>query len=250
MRYQMLGLTLATIVGLAVIPKAASAQVLTSHACNGSNNPASNEVYIYVDAGWPITFGKCAALFVGFYPTAANFGLPNDSISSFKTGSGVRVRFFKDADYTSSGGPDIEPAAESSFGMKAGWNDVVSSIKVDDASRAQNCRDLRAGEFGIWTDINFAGDCTVLKYGSSYPTTAEMGMQDSAISSLDGGFGPSTGPCTGGTGGWQGTFFDNANFNTGNGSFNVNPGTAIMDLRTTGWNDRIGSISTGFICPP
>lgn len=247
MRHQLLGLALATFSGVALAPSAASAQLMVSHACVGST-PASNEAYIWVNANYGST---CSALYIGYYPTSSNFGLPNDSISSFKTGSGVRLRFFKDAVYTSSGGPLIEPANTLGAGMIAGWNDVVSSIKVDDNSRAQDCSDLRAGEFGVYSDANYANDCSVLMYNVGYVDAQHMGIQDSAISSIRGGVAPTgTFSCTHGSPGWYLTFFDGNNFS--GPSFNVNPGpgSLLPNLTTQGWNDRIGSVSSAYICPP
>jgi hypothetical protein len=158
-------------------------QIMSSHACNGSM-PQANEVFIFTD---PNFGGTCAALFEGFYPnpsplTPGSFGLPNDSISSIKVGSAVRARLFQAIVY---GGNFTMIGAMSILNtMMAGWDNTVSSIRVERASRSTICDDLRAGEFALFRDANFISDCVVLFYGHSYQQPINMGIANDSVSSV------------------------------------------------------------------
>jgi hypothetical protein len=164
---------------------------------SGLSEPPSDQVWIYSDANFK---GACATLYLGFYPNSGwapgGFGLANDSISSVKIGSAVRARFFRDGVY---GGDYFwQPGPYDMSGMPpgyngAGWNDVVSSIRVEINSRSPGCDDLQPGEYALFRDPgafrepNWGGDCVVLYYHGNYPEPIYLGIANDSVSAVDGG---------------------------------------------------------------
>src|SRR6266436_5597219 len=55
--------------------------------------PGPQQVALFTDANFA---GDCRSLPVGDYPTATSTGLPNDSVSSVRVGSGAQVRVCSD----------------------------------------------------------------------------------------------------------------------------------------------------------
>ena len=162
-------------------------QIMTFHTCSNPNgNPADNEVYIY---NAPNGGGACAALYQGYYPYsgggAGGFGLANDSIMSLKVGQSVRARLFVDGIYSGNyfwfGGFGIYGT------MPSGWNNVTSSIRVENNARSTTCNDLRAGEYAVFRGLNYQNDCVVLYYGHTYLEPANMGIANDSITSVMGG---------------------------------------------------------------
>jgi hypothetical protein len=159
------------------------------------SNPTSTQVYIYTEANYG---GSCAAISFGFYAlpgtASGEFGLPNDSISSIKVGSFARARVFAD---------DVFAGSFTAFttgnypAMPSGWDNVVSSIRVEQGLRSATCSDLSPGEFAVFRDAGQASDCVVLYYGGSYPTPAKMGIANDSISSVNPGPAPVFSSCPG-----------------------------------------------------
>src|SRR4051812_29560391 len=130
MRKHAVGLAFAvcTVVSLSASAAPDDLQTATTN-CNGISEPPSDQVWVYTGPGYS---GTCAALIAGFYPNSTGglggFGLPNDTISSLKVGSGVRARLFTDALY---GGSYFWFGGVGDYAtMPSGWNDVASSIRV------------------------------------------------------------------------------------------------------------------------
>ena len=163
-------------------------------------DPASDEVFIYTN---PNFGGSCQALHIGLYPYAGPtpffmntinngyFGLPNDSISSLKVGSGVRARLFTNGIY---GGNYFWFGGWGNYAsMPSGWNDVTSSIRVEDNSRSVTCDDLQPGEFALFRETNFGGDCMVLPYEAldlirtSFVNASLFGIANDSVSSISAG---------------------------------------------------------------
>jgi len=142
-------------------------------------DPPSDQVYIYHDPNYV----TCSALPVGLYPQWSVMGMQNDSISAIKVGSNVRFRTFRDYTYSGSfyvwyqGG---KYPALSTYG----WNDSISSARVEWAYRNEQCADVQDGEMALFRDRNGTGDCVVLPTDISYPTAAEMGIKNDSISSV------------------------------------------------------------------
>jgi hypothetical protein len=242
MRRYLLGLTFVLASAVSASAYAQVDQVMTYHSCTGAD-PASNEVYIYTNINYG---GTCAALYQGFYPTSGTgtggFGLANDSISSLKVGSSVRARLFSDAVYAGSyfwfGG----------FGdyasMPSGWNDVASSIRVENNARSTTCNDLQPGEFALFGDANFGGDCVVLYYSHNYPQAQNMGIANDSVSSVNGGPQAFVGCSGGGQTVWNVALYSNGAYG---GSFvGVTSGTTNSFLSS--FNDVTSSVSSYFIC--
>ncbi|HVV52294.1 MAG TPA: hypothetical protein VHO06_21675 [Polyangia bacterium] len=238
---RIVSVALSAILWTALHSSEAQAQVSTWHSCSGSE-PAADEVYIYVDASFG---GSCAALYVGFYPLpgtgSGEFGLPNDSISSIKVGSDVRARLFADATYD--GSFTIMTSGDYST-PPTGWNDTVSSIRVEDGSRSTTCSDLVAGEFAVFRDADEGSDCVVLQYGSNYPTPSDMGIANDSISSIAPGptYEADCGPDEAGS--YDVELYSDVDY--GGTGFNVGSGGADEDLNT--FNDVTSSITTFAIC--
>ncbi len=235
MRYSKLGLAIAALLTLTV-SRQASAQFSEWHNCQtptSTASPASNEVYVYADGNYG---GQCAAMYIGFYPYAGNqpggFGVPNDSISSYKIGFLARMRAFADGPFQ---GSSIILSSSSPV-MPTGWNDVISSIRVEDGSRSVNCNDLRAGEFALFTGANLTGDCVVYKYptidgGSvSFQDPAHMGIANDYIKSVNGGPQISSPQCYGYPFLGSISLFQNSNFS----------GTNVLYWNNNRYNDLGG----------
>jgi len=241
MRIHLLSFTLTAISAIAVTQRSASAQVSTYHACG--TGPASNEVYIYSGSAYS---GTCAALYVGFYPFpgtgTGEFGIGNDDISSIKVGSGVNARGF--VNYEFSPGYNDFTGGTTDSTMPAGWDNQISSIRVTSSARSLTCNDLVLGEFALFGDVSFGADCVVLKYGSNYNTSDDMGIANDSVSSVNGGPGngcpPDFGP------GYSLTLYNN--FNQGGSFFTVYSGTSVSDLTPDSFNDVASSIGTAEIC--
>jgi hypothetical protein len=194
MRNYVLGFTLAisgAISASAYAQTAESTALNTFHACT-TTDPASNEVFIFSNGNFG---GTCAALGLGLYPYSGTthaswpndgrFGLPNDSISSLKVGSAVRARLFSDGMY---GGNFTWFSGFGAFAsMPSGWNDVTSSIRVEDNTRSPTCNDLRSGEFALFREPNFIGECIVLPYGAWRSQPENLGIANDSVSSINGG---------------------------------------------------------------
>jgi hypothetical protein len=161
-------------------------QVQTWQSCGGLVDPPSNQVFVYTDINFG---GTCAALVAGFYPNSGigpgTFGLPNDSISSLKVGSAVRARLFVDGVY---GGTYFWFGGTGAYAtLPTGWNDATSSIRVEINSRSTTCNDLQPGEYALFQDPNYGGDCVVLQYAHSYPEPVNMGIANDSVSSVNPG---------------------------------------------------------------
>lgn len=237
MRHVFSGFALVLVTAMSL---SASAQVTQYHACSGSN-PSNYEVYIYVDGNFG---GACAALNVGFYPNSGTgyggFGLPNDSISSFKVGANVYLRVFSDGGY----GGDWGGWPSGNWGVITAFNDEVSSIRVQDNSRSETCDDLRPEEFALFRDANYANDCVVLQYFTNYPTPATMGIANDSISAVLGG--PEiAAPCPPNSSGiWSVSLWQNSWY--GGSGFSIGSGTNVSYLSS--FNDQASSITTSYFC--
>jgi hypothetical protein len=226
----------------------ANAGLAQYHSCSGTD-PQSNELYIYEHNNYI----NCRALYVGFYPYPGEgqngqggFGLPNDSISSYKAGNGVRGIVFEHTVYGGDVGSPLLGYAEN---MYSGWNDRISSIRVVTASRALYCDDLQYNEFALFRPTTHAvPDCVVLNYsgpGTSYPNAESMGIANDSVTAVLGGPISSAAACRNG-GFWAVTLYKDANLRGITYSFNQ--GAKISDLGS--FNGIASSAWARLVCNP
>jgi hypothetical protein len=142
------------------------------------DTPGPYQVFVYRDSSYR---KECRALSLGFYPTDGTLALPHDSISSFKVGSMVRFRAFRDETY---GGSYAYWGPNTNFAALGSWDDAIGSARVELASRRAECDDVQEGEFALFEDFNFKGDCVVLSASQNYPTPKDMGFEDDSVSSV------------------------------------------------------------------
>ncbi len=152
--------------------------ILTATSADCGREPAANEVL--VARGTNFT-GTCAVLTPGFYPFAVSLVVGDNAISSIKVGANVRARAFKDQIY--SGGWSVYPPGTRSGGL-GGYNDKISSMRIEPAARSQICDDVREGEIALFEQPDYAGDCVVLPGDQSYANADAMGIRNDSISSI------------------------------------------------------------------
>ena len=153
--------------------------VLTGTRTNCARDPGPNEVMVYRDSSFA---GACAVLTAGFYPHAENLLVGNDSISSIKVGSGVRARVFKDQVYA--GAWNIYAPGSRDGGLGSGWNDEISSMRIEPANRSEQCSDVMEEEIAVFRDSSMRGDCVVLPGAGQWENAEAMGIANDSISSV------------------------------------------------------------------
>ena len=210
-------------------PKGWPHSILTGSTTNCARNPLPYEVIVYRDSTFT---GQCAVLVPGFYPYAANFLVGNDAISAIKVGSDVRARMFKDPVFA---GDWNTYAPGTVTGGLGGFNDKVSSIRVEPAKRSMLCDDLREGEIALFENQYLRGDCVVLPGDESFANAENMGIENDSISSMRNNSSRRL------IGYWHPSFSQ--------GGFEVPPHAKVDKLPTDGFltegiNDNISSIQT------
>lgn len=170
------------------VPTQEDATIVRTAAADCSSDPDGKPdaytVWVYKDAPFK---GQCKILLPGFYPHPNNLGIGNDSMSAIKLGAGVRARLFEHAGYR---GASIPVTTEVSYLGNIGWNDAVSSLRVELSNRSQTCSDVKSGEMALFVDAYYRGDCVVLpvKIWSGLPRTyanpEAMGIANDSISSI------------------------------------------------------------------
>jgi hypothetical protein len=159
-------------------PKGWPSKILTASDNNCAREPGPDEVIVFRDGNFT---GRCAVLKPGFYPFADNFLVGNDAITGIKVGTQVRARVFKDPVFN---GSWTTFAPETRSAGVGGFNDKISSIRVEPANRSVNCDDLREGEIALFEHARMQGDCVVLPGVGSYPNAENMGIRNDGISSI------------------------------------------------------------------
>jgi hypothetical protein len=181
-----------TCLGLLASQSGALAQIGSARTgCNSSTLPGAEEVIIYMDNDYR---GDCRILSVGTYPTASNFGLPNDSISSLKIGSNVQAHLFWDGPFdvhnTEFGWVDFVRrlggnypnlgAVTNAANTGQGWNDATSSMRVIRNSEA--CANPGPKQVVFFQHADFWGDCVTKNVG--FFDVWDIGMMNDSITSL------------------------------------------------------------------
>jgi uncharacterized repeat protein (TIGR01451 family) len=111
-------------------------------------NPTADQVALYTDGGYS---GTCKVLGIGDYSNPSALGFPNDSASSIKVGSSVKLTLCKDDNYA--GGCEDFTGDDSNLSDNGIGNDTVSSAKV--ASRS-TCPSI-SGVVRLYDGVNCTG---------------------------------------------------------------------------------------------
>jgi hypothetical protein len=247
MRYFIIASAIAAGVATMATSRPASAQPIpdsvTWHVCTGASPPA-NEVYVYANTNFG---GACAGLSIGFYQMAGNFvtgfGLADNTISSMKVGTAARARVFNGSGFTSNW--THIGAGQSLATMPSGWDNAISSIRVENAARSTVCSDLVQGEFALFREASFTGDCVVLRYGYRYLDQGQTGIANDSVTSVNAG--PALPGCTAPyTGLWQVCLYVNP---SNQGTVRCfTSGRSDATLVDNGINEQTSSVSTGTLC--
>lgn len=141
-----------------------------------SCTPAPNQVGFFIDANFT---GGCQLRGIGEYPTSDAIGLPNDSISSFRVGSGAQVIVCLDVNY--GGNCQLFASSVANMGSTSIGNDQISSAKVQ-ALGVQNCQP-GPQQIGFFMHDNFVPPCSLRGLGM-YPNAGTLGLPNDSISSI------------------------------------------------------------------
>jgi hypothetical protein len=129
--------------------------------------------------------GMCVTKSIGNYPTSTSTGLPNDSITSIRLGSGVQVFACRDEYY--GGTCVLITASNPNVGSTPVGNDQITSFKVQSTGTATTCTP-GPNQVSFFRDWNFTGGCETRGLGS-YPTAVSIGLDNDSISSIRVGLG-------------------------------------------------------------
>jgi hypothetical protein len=123
---------------------------------------------------------------LGMFPNSA--GVPNDSMTSIKVGSGVRVTLCRDGAFRGTCQTIDAGRWLANLGYEAVGNDSVSSMRVVPAS-TPDCRGHSfenpppSGWVLLYRDANWQNDCVSVTYGN-YWNVLDVGMANDSISSV------------------------------------------------------------------
>jgi hypothetical protein len=141
--------------------------------------PKSNEVAFYEDQN---SKGNCSVRGMGEYPTSQAIGLPNNSISSAKVGSGVQVYICTDIGF---GGKCLTFKRNFNLLSRASKvkDNTVSSLRVE--RRVIHTSDCipSPNQVALFKDNNWVGPCVVLDIGR-YRNAGAIGLSNDSISSI------------------------------------------------------------------
>jgi hypothetical protein len=140
-------------------------------------NPGPGHAAFFVDANY---HGQCVVLAIGDFPTAESIGLPNDSISSIRVGTGTQV--YACRDHYFQGTCELITTDVPGLGNHTVGNDTITSLKVQAHGASTACVP-GASQAALFIDANFSGGCVVRGTGS-YPTSESIGLPNDSISSF------------------------------------------------------------------
>lgn len=138
--------------------------------------PTAKEVVVFLDDGYA---AQCSKLKIGAYPKAAAFRMPDDSITSFKVGSSVRLVLFRDKDFGGYSAAYLNDLANLYY--EPIGNDTVSSLRVE-MKPTTGCN-VRPNEIALYKDEGFQGECIIHNVGN-FSDAVEIGLPDNYISSV------------------------------------------------------------------
>ncbi|MBK9305895.1 MAG: hypothetical protein IPM58_02105 [Nitrospira sp.] len=139
--------------------------------------PGANQASFYTNADF---LGRCVTRDVGDYPTSESIGLPNDSISSIRVGSGAQVVACVGDQF--SGRCEVITGSSANLAASSVGNDQITSLKVQPIGTLPPCFP-GPQQVGIYVHDHFSGACRVLSVGD-FPTAASIGLPNDSISSI------------------------------------------------------------------
>lgn len=143
----------------------------------GDCAPGSNQAALFTDINFQ---GSCVVKSLGSYTDAAAIGLPDNSISSIKVGSGANVRLCDNpglnspCEFFNYDDPDLSNNSINT--------DTVSSVMVEGGQPTTNCVPGDR-EVALFVDPNYGGTCVVRGIGT-YNDAAALMLPDNSISSI------------------------------------------------------------------
>jgi surface antigen len=144
---------------------------------SGSCVPGQNQTALFTDTNYQ---GACVVKDLGAYNDAAAVGLPDNSISSIKVGSGANVRLCDNpglnspCEFFNYDDPDLSNNTINT--------DTVSSVMVEGGQPTTNCVPGDR-EVALFVDPNYGGSCVVRGVGT-YNDAAALMLPDNSISSI------------------------------------------------------------------
>lgn len=145
-------------------------------ASSSTCNPSSNEIALFVDANYS---GQCVVKGIGNYPNPGSIGLPNDSISSIRVGSGVRAVLCRDDNY--GGVCETFTGDDPNLSNNSIGDNQVSSARVESTSGGSCVPGTN--QIALFVDPNYGGQCVVKGHGD-YRNPAALGLPNDSISSI------------------------------------------------------------------
>ncbi|GIH24706.1 hypothetical protein Aph01nite_30160 [Acrocarpospora phusangensis] len=139
--------------------------------------PGQYQAAVFTDANYG---GSCVLKGMGEYPNPESIGLPNDSITSIKVGSGANVRLCDNAglnspcEYFSASDPDL---ANNSINTN-----TVSSMKVEGGAPTTGCAP-NDSQVAFFVNENYQETCIIKEVGR-YEDPAAINLPNDSISSL------------------------------------------------------------------
>jgi|GEM_PF-2166336 len=144
---------------------------------SGGCTPGQYQAAVFQDPNYG---GPCVIKGIGTYADPTAIGLPNDSISSVKVGSGSLVTLCDNAginspcEWFTADDPDLSNNSLNT--------NTVSSMKVEGGQATTNCVPSDT-QVAFFVDQNFQGSCTVRDVGK-YDNAGALGLPDNTISSV------------------------------------------------------------------
>lgn len=151
--------------------------ILITREGAGQCNPGPGHAAFFVDDQY---HGACVVLPAGDFPTAESIGLPNDSITSIRLGTGTQV--YACRDHYFQGTCELITTSVPGLGNHAVGNDAITSVKVQALGASTACVPT-ATQAAFFIDANYSGGC-VIRGAGAYPTAGSIGLPNDSISSI------------------------------------------------------------------
>jgi hypothetical protein len=141
------------------------------------NSPSASQVALFTGANYS---GNCALKDVGDYRNPDATGLPNDSITSVKVGSNIKVQLCRDNDLSNT--CEWLESDDSDLSNNSVGAAQVSSVKVETKPATTGCVP-GLEEVSLFQDANYGGLC-VTKRAGDFNNSSAIGLSNDSISSV------------------------------------------------------------------